>query len=606
MTIFTAAAAAALETVDSSLANGVYAYPTVLRLDVSANARNAPHLISLLLAKLQLDEPNIAFTDSNEVSIDNNDLPQDKANFDNAFDIATKRNALHCHFIIKSSRTFHQLKVGVWDILQKHKIWLDKSPGPIKKTNLVPMGFWLHVHPGFASPKAFHTQLCNDLEAKYSDPATLAACNLSADDLPTNYSQPDVYFASSKCKGSYDNKPLHTNALCMYGSKPDFDRTTHMITRLSSFATTEDDTTPMYVPFALKLSHPEVYGKYLAKQNAFLSTHRNIAIVGVHPSAMDYGDISSRDINCPQSIWHTLSAMKGVYRVDSCRRTFDLGKWNISCHVDHHPDIIQWIDDHLVEQWHKVPLDLPAYMEFPTPERLSRSRVPHSVASGLTDASPVSHYLKSLAARNTSTKILSVVRNPWRQTPPVQSVQYSFDKDAYPDLPAHQHSTETARTEDSTAADHSAITAASISQLSGRVTNAHDVVTSKLQSIDSDRNALESRFRDRMNDIEDTMQGIRNDLDRIADVVTNRLLIGLTRENGLLWKQDRKIDELQEKLLEFLPLVKSALAKNTRSGSPEGSPPKKNRRLENELEHENDADNANMDGLDERPANRLE
>jgi hypothetical protein len=300
--------------------------------------------------------------------------------------------------------------------------------------------------------------------------------------------------------------------------------------------------------------------------------------------------------------------MKGVYQVDSCRRTFDLGKWNISCHVDHHPDIVQWIDDHRFEQWHKIPLDFPAYMEFPATERLSRSRVPHSVASGLTDASPVSHCLKSLAARNTSTKLVSVVRNPWRQTPPVQSVQYSFDSDTYPKLPSSKQSAETAHTEDSTMADHSAITAASISQPSGRANIATDAVTSKMLSIDSERQALESRFRDRMNGIEDTMQGIRDDLDRIAEVVTNRLLVGLTQENGLLWKQDRKIDELQEnKLLEFLPLVKSALAKNTRSGSPEGSPPKKNRRLENEFadSHDDDNDSA-MDGMEERRGNRLE
>jgi hypothetical protein len=28
------------------------------------------------------------------------------------------------------------------------------------------MGFWLHLHPGFASPCAFHTQLCKDFLSK--------------------------------------------------------------------------------------------------------------------------------------------------------------------------------------------------------------------------------------------------------------------------------------------------------------------------------------------------------------------------------------------------------------------------------------------------------
>jgi hypothetical protein len=54
--------------------------------------------------------------------------------------------------------------------------------------------------------------------------------------------------------------------------------------------------------------------------------HRNIAIVGLHPDAMDYGDEDSPDPAFPTSLWQTLSNMDGVYRVDSCRRTADLGK----------------------------------------------------------------------------------------------------------------------------------------------------------------------------------------------------------------------------------------------------------------------------------------
>jgi hypothetical protein len=46
--------------------------------------------------------------------------------------------------------------------LQKHRIFLDKSPGPISKRDLVPMGFWMHVHPGFASTRAFHNQVSNE------------------------------------------------------------------------------------------------------------------------------------------------------------------------------------------------------------------------------------------------------------------------------------------------------------------------------------------------------------------------------------------------------------------------------------------------------------
>jgi hypothetical protein len=50
----------------------------------------------------------------------------------------------------------------------------------------------------------------------------------------------------------------------MYGSRSDFDRITTMVTRISSFAMTDDNKTPMYIHFALKQTHPEIYGQYLA------------------------------------------------------------------------------------------------------------------------------------------------------------------------------------------------------------------------------------------------------------------------------------------------------------------------------------------------------
>jgi hypothetical protein len=74
MTLFTAAAAAALKLDNNFLANGVFAYQTVIRLDFSHNARIAPSVVSLL-AKMQLDEPSIAFTDGNNRRIANDDLP---------------------------------------------------------------------------------------------------------------------------------------------------------------------------------------------------------------------------------------------------------------------------------------------------------------------------------------------------------------------------------------------------------------------------------------------------------------------------------------------------------------------------------------------------
>jgi hypothetical protein len=132
MTSFSAAAAAALELDNTSLANGVYAYHTVICLDVAHNAHIALSIVSLLMAKMQLDERSIAFTDGNEHRIDNKDLPHDKATFDSTFPTATRRKSLHCHFIIQSNRSFHNVNICIWDLLQQHRLFMDKSPGTIK------------------------------------------------------------------------------------------------------------------------------------------------------------------------------------------------------------------------------------------------------------------------------------------------------------------------------------------------------------------------------------------------------------------------------------------------------------------------------------------
>jgi hypothetical protein len=243
--------------------------------------------------------------------------------------------------------------------------------------------------------------------------------------LPDGFAEPKMYFQPGKLRGILDLQVINSQAMIMYGSHEDCDRTNIMLTQISSFAGIDDNKSPLYVPFAMKRSHPEIYGQYLAQQNAFLQSHRNIAIVGIHPRAMDYGNQDTPDANFPDSLWQTLTKMGGVYRSDSCRRTHDLGKWNISCHTDAHPAIAHWLYNNLVTIWDQITLDLPEITAFPEPERLSsRSRSSVTVLSGLTNASPVSHYLQSLAARHTATtKITMVVRNPWRNTPPVHSTK---------------------------------------------------------------------------------------------------------------------------------------------------------------------------------------
>jgi hypothetical protein len=115
-----------------------------------------------------LDDADIVFIDGTRLSITVNDFTSKDA-FDGVFCTTTAAGKLSCKFEIQSERSsFHAIKIGVRDILQKHQIWFKRAPGPVKKTPLVAIGFWLNFHPGFASPWVFHTQIMQDIEEKYA------------------------------------------------------------------------------------------------------------------------------------------------------------------------------------------------------------------------------------------------------------------------------------------------------------------------------------------------------------------------------------------------------------------------------------------------------
>jgi hypothetical protein len=59
------------------------------------------------------------------------------------------------------------------------------------------------------------------------------------------------------------------------------------LTRISSFTNPTTSIAPLFILLAAKYQQPAKFGEYVARQNAFLNNHRNIAIVGVAPDAID-------------------------------------------------------------------------------------------------------------------------------------------------------------------------------------------------------------------------------------------------------------------------------------------------------------------------------
>jgi hypothetical protein len=166
-------AAAALDAT-SAPTHGLYAYSTEVKFLMKSNANKAPAILSLIFAKLVLDEPSIVMYDATKACISQAEMPTDKASFDNIFSVTSSAGRLTCRFEIQSDRrTFHRIKMGVWEILQKHGVYFKKSAAPVKKISLSMMGFWVNVHPSFASSHVFRAEICASCKDNYKNDTAL-------------------------------------------------------------------------------------------------------------------------------------------------------------------------------------------------------------------------------------------------------------------------------------------------------------------------------------------------------------------------------------------------------------------------------------------------
>jgi hypothetical protein len=95
----------------------------------------------------------------------------------------------------------------------------------------------------------------------------------------------------------------------------------------------------LFIPFSLKRKlSADAYCSILQQQNNYLKNHRNISIVGISSLRMNkpalYQDKTFH-------FEHLLRSKAGIYRVDSTKRTPDLGKWNIATDKEHYAELTQ-------------------------------------------------------------------------------------------------------------------------------------------------------------------------------------------------------------------------------------------------------------------------
>jgi hypothetical protein len=85
MTLFSAAAAAALKHHDDGLQPDLYSHSVELEFTVKTKGKFAPSIVVKILAQLLLDEPGVVFVHCNGNRILIEAFPETKAEFDEVF-----------------------------------------------------------------------------------------------------------------------------------------------------------------------------------------------------------------------------------------------------------------------------------------------------------------------------------------------------------------------------------------------------------------------------------------------------------------------------------------------------------------------------------------
>jgi hypothetical protein len=225
----------------------------------------------LILAKLVLDEPTIVFNAAGHQRLNQAEMPLDKATFDEVFLTTSASGHLTCRFEIESERrTFHPIKMGTWDILQKYGVFFFKSTAPVKKISLSMMGFWVNVRPSFASAHVFRAEICDSIQENYNADNDL----LEKLKLDRKYNEPEIYPERRKLTGHFHSpdgttSSIETEAFVTFANADDFHCSVALLTMISSFKIPTSPAAPMFIPMELKYQDPKKFGEYVAKQNQF-------------------------------------------------------------------------------------------------------------------------------------------------------------------------------------------------------------------------------------------------------------------------------------------------------------------------------------------------
>jgi hypothetical protein len=236
--------------------------------------------------------------------------------------------------------------------------------------------------------------------------------------------------------------------------------------------------------------------------------------------------------------WKTIKAailaVDGVQHVHACKRTQDLGKWNISTDAASWSKVTNWIDGHLNKLYRHIPVATRnQYQDFPDfekPERLHANRTAKRTPTTANHEYAL-HIQKSILGTNIITTPARAPAPAWKATP---RLVYTLD-DAQ-NFPTLKLSDDRSTGSNATTTSLTASAAETINQLEKQWKIDKESFTTNLEtSIDTKLAAMDTKIEQVITSLQQTVeQAMKNSMNTFENKIT-------TMVTGLLQAQSRNI-----------------------------------------------------------------
>jgi hypothetical protein len=384
----------------------------------ASNTVPIPSIMHKIMNKLRDHDNKATFNDIENKIISMEAFPVDKDKFDKAFGtiIPKGRNPqVLVGLTINSALLFGAIKTALLPVLRNQRVYMRPHLSTSwKSLDAIPIAHLHEIHPTFADFTQVKANLIAMLEKAIekvkNDDEFHKIIGDNAPDIP------EIMLYTGRVQGKLGDQEINSEVIEVYVARENAQLTKFLFEASSSLSARNLE----IVPREFKFNHPTIYGQILNKQNAYLSKHRNIAIVAIPVHAM-YHAITDQNGKTWKTLKDAILAVDGVTHVHACKRTHDLGKWNISTNETSWENVKIWLDTHLNKLYRHIPVATrnryQDYPDFEKPERLHANRTTNRSNTNNHQDKYAAQLQKSILGTDIITIPTRAIAPAWKSTP---------------------------------------------------------------------------------------------------------------------------------------------------------------------------------------------